>query len=618
MFDHLRQILIGTPMPSAREAHERLSKTKGLAVFSSDALSSVAYGTEEVLWVLVLAGTAGLAFSVPIGIAIATLAVIVASSYFQTIHAYPSGGGAYIVAHENLGIWPGLTAAAALQIDYVLTVAVSIAAGVAAMTSAFPLLYHWRVEICLLAIILVMWGNLRGVRESGTIFSIPTYAFIAMMFILIGTGVARLISGQPSAPIATPPADSNLQPLTIFLILRAFASGCTALTGIEAVSNGIQAFKKPESLNAGRTLIAMAALLAAMLLGITVLARTFHVLPTHQETVVSQIGRAVFGVGPLYYALQGATALILVLAANTAFADFPRLASILARDHYIPRQLANRGDRLVFTNGIITLAVLASILVIVFGGRTHSLLPLYAVGVFLSFTLSQTGMVRHWFVLRGPAWRWKAALNGLGMVATGIVTIVIVTAKFIHGAWVVAVLIPTAVFLFRAIRSHYDDVQRQMSLIGQTPELWPNLAAHVRQKVVVPVAGVHRGTLAALQFARTMSTDVTAVTADVEPAATERVRQEWNTWGHDVPLVVLPSPYRSTIAPLMEYLEETDRRDPERGLAVVVIPEFVPARAWQQMLHNQTAKLIKRAILYERGETSKDRILINVPYHLSR
>jgi amino acid transporter len=620
MLTSLRRILIGAPLPSERTIHERLSKIQALAVFSSDALSSVAYATEEILLVLVVAGSAVLGLSLPIALVIAGLLAIVATSYYQTIHGYPSGGGAYIVAYDNLGVWPGLTAAAALLIDYVLTVAVSITAGIAAITSAFPALLPCRVELCLLAIAFIAWANLRGVRESGTLFAVPTYGFVTIFLALIVVGLVRLIAGtlSPAPAQIIPVAGHGTQALTLFLIVRAFASGCTALTGVEAISNGIPAFQKPEADNAGKTLVTMAAILMTMFLGITFLARSLGVVPVEDQTVVSQIGRQVFGHGPLYLALQAATALILVLAANTSFADFPRLSAILARDRYLPRQLTNLGDRLVFANGIIALAFLASSLVIIFGGQTHRLIPLYAVGVFLSFTLSQTGMVRHWHKEGGQGWQWKAAINGLGAVATGVVLLVIAASKFIHGAWIVILLIPAFISVFRTIEHHYVTLAEQLSLEGLGPQEWVDMASHKTHKVVVPVSGMHRGTLVALRFARSLSKDVTAVVVDVEPQFTASVREKWPVWGHDVPLVVLESPYRSTIGPLLTYLDKVDQREPERGPAVVVLPEFVPARWWHHLLHNQTALLIKTVLTYRRGQTDGERVIIDVPYHLRR
>jgi len=618
MLASIRNLVFGSPLPTAEEAHQRLTKVQALAVFSSDALSSVAYATEEILLVLVAAGSAALGLSLPIALAIAGLLAIVASSYYQTIHGYPSGGGAYIVAHDNLGVWPGLIAAAALLIDYVLTVAVSITAGVAAVTSAVPVLLPFRIVLALLAIVIIAWANLRGVRESGTLFAIPTYGFVFILFTLVVVGLVRLVTGTLTPTLVSSMPTSGIQPLTAFLILRAFASGCTALTGVEAISNGIPAFRKPEAHNAGKTLIAMAVLLGAMFLGISLLARTLRVLPIEHETVVSQVGRQVFGNGPLYLVLQAATALILVLAANTSFADFPRLSAILARARYLPRQLTNLGDRLVFANGIIALAILASALVILFDGQTHRLIPLYAVGVFLSFTLSQAGMVRHWRKESGQAWQWKAALNGAGAVTTGVVLLIIVATKFVHGAWIVALLIPAFARMFRAISRHYLTVAEQLSLEGLKPEQWTDLASYTSHKVVVPVSGMHRGTLEALHFARTISQDVTAVVVDVEPQVTARVQEKWSTWGQDIPLVILESPYRSTAGPLLNYLDKLDRRAPELGLAVIVLPEFIPARWWHHLLHNQTALLLKMVLTYRRGQTSRARVIIDVPYYLQR
>jgi len=617
----IRRLLIGQPLPTAAEVHERLTKLKALAVFSSDALSSVAYGPEEILLGLLVAGTGALHLSLPVAVAIAVLLAIVATSYYQTVHGYPSGGGAYIVAHDNLGLWPGLTAGAALLIDYVLTVAVSVAAGMAAVTSAFPILIEHRVALCLIAIGLVTWANLRGVRESGTVFSVPTYAFIGLFALLIGIGLVRYLSGTLGTVAAPhdPARPDHLQALGLFVILRAFASGCATLTGVEAISNGIPAFHKPEADNAGRTLIAMATVLGVMLLGTAFLGAHMAVIPAEHETVISQIARVIFGSGPLYFALQAATCLILVLAANTSFQDFPRLSAILARDGFMPRQMANRGDRLVFANGILVLALLASVLVVIFGGRTHRLIPLYAVGVFLSFTLSQTGMVRHWYQERGPYWYVKAFFNGLGGVVTFVVLVVIVLTKFVHGAWLVVLLIPSSVWVLYSIRRHYATVAKQLSLERLEPADYTEHAWVGSPKVVMPVSGLHQGTLAALGFARSLSEDVHAVVVNANAQATEALRQRWNQWVPDVPLVVLESPYRSIMEPLVEYLHETDAREPERGLAVVVLPEFVPAGWWQHLLHNRTALMLKTLLVYKRRQRGEEsRVVINVPFHLQR
>lgn len=611
-----RQIFVGSPLPTTEYVHQRLTKAKALAVFSSDALSSVAYATEEILLVLITVGTTALDLSMPIALAIATLLVIVSASYYQTIHGYPSGGGAYIVAHENLGVWPGLIAAAALLIDYVLTVAVSITAGVLAITSAFPMFIPLRVEFCLLAIALITWANLRGVRESGTFFAIPTYVFIGLFLTLIVAGVIRFIDGTLTT---LPTVSSGLvggSALSLLLILRAFASGCTAMTGVEAISNGITAFRPPEAENAGKTLVVMAGLLTAMFLGITFLAHVMGIVPVEQESVVSQIGRHLFGSGMLYMALQAATALILLLAANTAFADFPRLSSILARDGYAPRQLASLGDRLVFSNGIGALACLAALLVVIFEGQTHKLIPLYAVGVFLSFTLSQVGMVRHWQQTQEGLWKVKATINGLGAVVTGLVLLVVIESKFTHGAWIIIFLIPLIVWGFRAVESHYIDVRDQVLLDMHDVPPTSHLQAIRRYKVVVPISSLNHASLAALQFARSLSTDVRAVIVDINPQTTANMQNWWQTWAFDIPLVVLASPYRSVTTPLLTYLEEVDQKEPERGQAVVILPEIVPARWWQHLLHNQTTLQLKAIFLLRQERSGEARIVINVPYRL--
>lgn len=597
----LKRIILGTPLATTAEKHERLGKMTGLAVFASDALSSVAYATEEILLVLVTAGTAALAFSVPIGIAIALLVVIVASSYWQTIHAYPSGGGAYIVAKDNLGTPPGLIAGAALLIDYVLTVAVSVAAGVAAITSAFPPLFPWRVTLGVLTVVGITVANLRGVRESGRLFAVPTYWFIGSLGLLILVGFFRVLTGT-ARPL---PAEEirATHAVSLFLIMRAFSSGCAALTGTEAVSNGIPAFRPPESRNAGMVLVWMAAILATSFLGITYLAHVYRVVPRETETVVSILARQVFGENLLYYNIQAATAMILLLAANTSFADFPRLSSILARDGFMPRQLANRGDKLVFSNGILILAALSILLLVMFRGSTHALIPLYAVGVFLSFTLSQAGMVRHWLKETRPA-PHHIGLNGLGALATGIVTVVIAVSKFTLGAWMVVVLIPLIVLGFLRVRYHYLRVAKLLSLEGAArPKIGKN-------PVVVLVGGIHRGVVEALEYAKSISPNVTALTVDLDPTKTARLRRQWPEWAPDVPLVVLDSPYRSILQPLLEYIDRMERQGEGRYLTVV-LPEFICSHWWEHLLHNQTALLIKAALLFKPGK-----VTVSVPYHL--
>jgi amino acid transporter len=601
MANSLKRIILGQPLATAAEKHERLGKISGLAVFSSDALSSVAYGTEEILWILVTAGTAALNLGLPIMVGIVVLVVIVAISYWQTIHAYPSGGGAYIVAKDNLGTLPGLVAGAALLIDYVLTVAVSTAAGVAAITSALPLLYPWRVTLCVLSVIGVTIANLRGVRESGRLFTVPTYWFIGSMLLLILAGLWRVVSGtvQPS-----PTEQVRVtHELTIFLVLRAFSSGCATLTGIEAVSNGIPAFRPPESRNASITLAWMAGILGATSLGMAFLAHAYGAIPRETETVVSMLARGIFGESLLYFNIQTATALILFLAVNTSYQDFPRLSSIMAKDGFMPRQMANRGDRLVFSNGIIILAALSIALLVMFQGSVNALIPLYAVGVFLSFTLSQAGMVRHWLKEAHPA-PHHILLNGLGAVSTGIVLLVIASTKFTHGAWMVIVLIPVIVLGFLRVHRHYELVAERLSLEGAArPKIGKN-------PVVVLVAGIHKGVVEALEYAKSISPNVTALTVDLDPTQTTKLRLKWPEWAPDVPLVVLESPYRSILRPLLDYIDRMERQGEGRYLTVV-LPEFIPSHWWEHFLHNQTALLVKAALLFKPGK-----VTVSIPYHL--
>jgi amino acid transporter len=606
----LKRVLVGPPLETRQLIHQRISKVKGLAVFSSDALSSTAYASEEILLVLLAAGAAALHLALPVAAGISAVLAIVAFSYYQTIHAYPSGGGAYIVAHDNLGIWPGLVAAAALLIDYVLTVSVSVAAGVAAVTSAVPSLFGIRVWLAIGAILVVAVINLRGVRESATIFAMPTYLFIGSLGIVIAVGLARTL-GQPPVPPQVEPAGA-FAPLTVFLILRAYASGSAAMTGVEAISNGIPAFRPPEARNAGITLIWMAAILITLFMGVTFLAYQLGIVPREHETVVSQVARGIFGTGPFYFIVQAATALILVLAANTSFADFPRLSSILARDGFLPRQLSNLGDRLVFANGIIVLALLSALLVFVFRADTHSLIPLYAVGVFLSFTLSQSGMVKRWWTQRGPGWTRNLIINGVGALTTGVVLMVVVITKFVHGAWIVLVLIPINVWIMYRIYAHYREVREQLTLEGaRAPEAIRN------HKVVVPVGGMHRGVLPALRYAKSLGGDVVAVTVDVDPRRTQDVQEKWARWGMDVPLKVLPSPYRSVLDPLLRYLNGLEWEIGFDQQITVVLPEFVPTRWWQFFLHGQSAFLLKLALFFRRRQGHRVMVVTDVPYYLT-
>jgi len=618
----LKRFIIGRALRTEQAAHERLTKKTALAVFSSDALSSTAYATEEILLVLAVAAaaTGGRSFYyvVPVSVGIALLLAIVAISYRQTIHAYPSGGGAYIVAKENLGQTPGLVAGAALLVDYVLTVSVSIAAGVAAITSAaqgtrFAWLNEHKVVLCLIFILFIALANLRGVRESGALFATPTYLFLVSFIFMIVYGLFHYWAYGGAAPV--PSAEQlktaegyRLQPLTTLLLLGAFSNGCTALTGIEAISNGVPAFKKPEAQNAAATLVWMAVLLATMFLGTSVMAYLFQVHPHANETVISQFARIMFSgrLAWFYYVVQASTAAILVLAANTSFADFPRLSSLLARDRFLPRQFANRGDKLVFSNGIIILAVFSGILVVAFGGDTSRLIPLYAVGVFLSFTLSQLGMVRRWYRTKTARWKKSMVINAVGAVATFIVLCVFIATKFIHGAWIVVVVIPLLVLLFREIHAHYVDVAMQLSMDG-LGQLRP-----IRHSVVVPISGLHRGVITALEYAKSISRDnhVTAIYVDFEEEATAKLREKWERWGAGVKLVVLPSPYRELTRPLLKYIKRLEKQEHD-DVITVVLPEFIPAKWWQHILHNQSSLLLKGALLFRQGV-----IVTSVPYHL--
>jgi amino acid transporter len=605
LLSQFKRFVVGKPIPSHLAQHERLSRVTGLAVLSSDALSSVAYATEEILRVLILAGAGALSFASPIAFVIAAILAVVVFSYRQTIHAYPTGGGAYLVSKDNLGEMPALIAAAALLIDYILTVAVSIAAGVAAITSAFPQWHVNRVEMTLGFVLVLMLGNLRGIRESGRIFAVPTYFFIVTILMLIGVGAWRVLSGtvHPVAPVD--PVTSTRDTLSLFLLLTAFSNGCTAMTGVEAVSNGVPAFKPPEAKNAAATMLMMAVLSITMFLGITLLAHGYHIVPSEQETVVSQLARGVFGErGVAYYGVQVATMLILVLAANTAYADFPRLASILARDRYVPRQFMNQGDRLAFSNGIVGLSVFAGILLVAFRGDTHLLIPLYMIGVFVSFTLSQAGMVVHWRRTGGPGWRTSAVINGVGALVTGIVLVVVATTKALEGAWIIMLLIPLNVLLFRLTRRHYDGVASQLTLRG-----WQSRGPR-HNTVLVPISGIQRAVVEALDYAKTLSSDVRVVYVNVDPVATEHLKSTWDQYGEGLPLVVLESPYRSLMEPLLEYVEQVSAERPD-GYVTVVLPEFVPARWWHHLFHNQRALLIKGALLFK-----PNTVVTSVPFHL--
>ena len=625
---NISHFLIGRPLQTADAPHQTIGKAIGLAVFASDALSSTAYATQEILVILAAAGTMAFGYVFPISIAIVILLTIVAISYEQTIHAYPDGGGAYIVSRDNIGEFPALTAAAALLTDYILTVSVSIASGVAQIVSAYPDLYPYRVIIAVACILFIMLMNLRGVKESGKAFAVPTYFFIAMMYLTVGIGIFRYFSGTLGIVVDPPELEhfgETIGMITPFLLLHAFSSGTAALTGIEAISNGIPAFKEPRSKNAGITLIWMAAILSTLFLGISFITMHIAAVPSETETVISQLVRTVYnGRGVLYLAAITATTVILIMAANTAFADFPRLSALAAKDGFLPRQLTFRGSRLVFSYGIVTLAVIASILIIAFQASVTRLIPLYAIGVFLSFTLSQTGMARRWWKIgqlqpgieikeRGStlryekSWQIKMFINGFGAICTAIVMCVFAITKFRDGAYIILVLIPLLIMFFSFIHRHYTNVAKRLSLenYGEPP---PYMTRH---RVIVPMSGVHQGALAALRYARMLSNDVTAVHVSLDPEETEKVRNKWETWGRGTRLVIVDSPYRLFLEPLLNYIDEILSSRQANETITIVVPQFVPSKKLHNVLHMQTAEMLRRELLATPGV-----VITEVPYQI--
>jgi len=622
-----RTWLIGRPLQTADAPHETIGKFIGLAVFASDALSSTAYATQEMLVILIAIGSAAYGYVFPISLAIVALLAIVTFSYEQTIHAYPNGGGAYIVSRDNLGEVPAQIAAAALLTDYILTVAVSISSGVAQIVSAFDWLFPYRVEIAVLLVMLVMLINLRGVRESGNAFAIPSYFFVVMMYLMVGVGLFRYLSGSLGTVIDPPEIEmlGVTQGVSLLLILRAFSNGTSALTGVEAVSNGIQAFKEPRSRNAGITLLWMSSILGTLMLGISFLAGHVQAVPSEMETVISQLARTMYGGREnfFYIATLLGTTVILVLAANTSFAGFPRLSAITAADGFLPRQLTYRGSRLVYSRGIVALAILASILIIIFEASVTRLIPLYAIGVFLSFTLSQAGMARRWWKMghlqpgvevkeRGSTlryvsdWGYKMVVNGFGSVLTAVVMVVFAVTKFTDGAWVVVIVIPLMVLILSGIHRHYRNVASKLTLnhYGAPPRI-------VRHRVLLTLGGVHRGSLAALRYAKTLSDDITAVHVMIEPEDAERVREKWELWGDGNRLVILDSPYRLFIEPLLEYIDEIDRQRQPNEIITIVVPEFVSRHWWNNLLHTHTAAVLRMALLFR-----KDIVITNIPYQV--
>ncbi|MCC7493991.1 MAG: APC family permease [Fimbriimonadaceae bacterium] len=615
-------------MPSADAPHQTIGKFIGLAVFASDALSSTAYATQEILMILALAGAGAFSLAFPISIAIVILLTIVTISYEQTIHAYPGGGGAYIVARDNLGEGPAQTAGAALLTDYVLTVAVSISSGVAQLASAYPALYPYRVEICVLFVALITVVNLRGVKESGAAFALPTYFFVVMLTLTAGWGLLQVIRGQLGVVVEPPSVHypAVLAGITPFLLLHAFASGTAALTGVEAISNGITAFREPRSRNAGTTLIWMSCILGGLFLAISYLAGQVSVVPSETETVISQLARTIHGGrGPLYLATMAATTVILVMAANTAYADFPRLGALHAGDGFLPRQLTFKGSRLVYSRGIVTLAMVSVGLIVVFQASVTKLIPLYAIGVFLSFTLSQAGMAVRWWksgrlapgvevtepgsvLEHDRRWLPKMLINGFGCVCTAVVMVIFAVTKFRDGAWVVLLLTPAMVLVFFRIHHHYRELAEDLSL-----EDFGLPAALPRHRVLLPISGVHRGTLAALQYARSQTDDVTAVYVAVDSDEAEGVAEKWRRWGDNTRLVIVESPYRLLLEPLLAYIKAVAAERQPNEVITVVVPQFVPHRWWHNLLHAQTALWLRQALLHEAGV-----VVTDVPYQVTR
>ncbi len=612
-----KRLLIGVPIASEKAEQERLSKFKALAILSSDAISSVAFATEAILINLIAAGSGNLWITLPISLVIIGLLCIVALSYRQTIPAYPNGGGSYTVARENLGELPGLTAAAALMIDYTLNVAVCVAAGVHNLVSLFDGLAPYIIPLDIALVILITLLNLRGVRESGSIFAFPTYFFIgsALLLIIVGLVKAYVFHHQPV--IGTFAHASPIEPLTVFLVLRAFATGCSAMTGVEAISNGVPVFQKPETRNASITLTWMATILGVLFLGITLLTMTYAVSANESgnPTVIAMIAEHVF-TGPLVWffpIFQISVLGILVLSAETSYADFPRLASLLARDRYLPMQFSFRGDRLAFSVGIIVLAIIAAVLLVVFGGDTNLLINLFAVGVFVSFTLSQTGMVVHWWRLRGQAQHWRRSMfiNGLGAITTCLVTIIVAAMKFLEGAWIVVLLVPLLVLLFKGIQRHYQHFDQERSYdIPVRPE-------DIHHIVIVPIDRLDRAAVQSLAYARSISTHVVAVHVMIDESEVQGLQEQWEQWHQKIAsteqinLLIIESPYRSLLRPLISYIEVVRARHPQNTITVI-LPEFVVSHWWEYFLHNNTALRLKAALLFR-----PDIVVVNLPQHMS-
>lgn len=613
MMRELRRVLIGRPLHNRELAHERLPKWKALSIFSSDALSSVAYGPEQIMLTLALPGLIAYGYMAPVAISILILLAIVTLSYAQVAKANPGGGGAYAIAKQNLGERPALIAAGSVFADYILTAAVSVSAGTAAIISAFPELSGWEVPIDVIVLFgVLMLVNLRGVRESSNAFVLPTYAFLAGILVLLFVGLYRM----SQAPYFIPPDSLARQQLDwsmLFLALRAFANGCSSMTGIEAIADSVPMFKSPESRNAAVTTYWMAGILGFMFLGISALILHHHILPVLEVTALSQLAEQIFGRTPIYYYVQITTMLVLYLAANTAYNGLPVLLSIIARDGYMPRYLAQRGERLTFSNGIILLTIIAALLIVIYGGKIENLIALYAIGVFISFTIAQVSMVVHWRREKGNGWQLRALLNGLGAVATGIVVAVITVTKFVYGAWMVLVFIPIMVTIFKRIRSHYNTMAEQLHL---PEECYAVGSAHFpqgRHLVIVPVASPTRIVYETIKYAKLIGDNIIAVHVASDDESEQRVRQKWQCWDPGVQLVILRSPYRLLMRPLINFIEKKQREKGPDDFITVVIPEFETKKWWHRLLHNQTGWFLHTTLVL------KENIAVTtVPFHLKR
>ncbi len=604
--------------------HQTIGKAVALAVFGADALSSIAYAPQETLVILAAAGTQAFHYAFPISLIITVLLAIVTISYQQTIHAYPNGGGAYIVAQDNLGVLPAQVAGAALLTDYILLAAVATSSGVAQIVSAYPILFPYRVLLSISVLVVIMIANLRGVKEAGALFALPTYFFLSMTVLAVAAGFFRYLTGALGMVANPPPLEMIRaeQPVTLFLLLRAFSNGTTALTGVECISDGVTAFKEPRARNASETMIWMAATLGVLFVGITFLLGEIGAVPSETETVISQLARTVFaGRGWLYLATIASTTIILILATNTAFADFPRLTAIIAGAGFLPRYFTYRGSRLVFSYGVVALTVIASLLIFAFNASVTALIPLWAVGVFISFTLSQTGMAVRWWKVghlapgrsapgipsvtdSGRGWQWKLAINGFGAVCTAVVTIIFAVTKFRDGAWIIVLLLPTVVAVFFAIHRHYLHLAKGVSLndFGIPQRMhW--------HRVIVPISGIHRGALTAIDYARSLSPDVTAVHISIDSAEAQKIRRLWESWGGGVRLVIIDSPYRAFLEPFLEYIDAMCAQLQPNKRLTIVVPQFVPEHWWHNLLHAQTALWLRFALLHKKGV-----VIIEVPY----